>query len=165
MARSSECTEQYAQKVFDRDPHCQRRDVTLTTQMRLQMTPAKEGPHVPEVMGIYRQPAAHAAGSPVLFLVDSVVPTAWNDRMREGASSLWPAERWARICASALNWTTTASSRSWVAGWVWSTRRKTSRRLEIPSRRTRQRCTSPQPFPAGGQSCILPEPPEHLHDL
>src|SRR5216684_3909935 len=24
-ARSSECTEQYAQKVFDRDPHCQRR--------------------------------------------------------------------------------------------------------------------------------------------
>src|SRR5713101_9367047 len=24
MARSSECTEQYAQKVFDRDPHCQR---------------------------------------------------------------------------------------------------------------------------------------------
>jgi len=25
MARSSECTEQYAQKVFDRDPHCQRR--------------------------------------------------------------------------------------------------------------------------------------------
>ncbi len=27
MARSSECTEQYAQKVFDRDPHCQRRDL------------------------------------------------------------------------------------------------------------------------------------------
>src|SRR4029077_5645510 len=26
MARSSECTEQYAQKVFDRDPHCQRGD-------------------------------------------------------------------------------------------------------------------------------------------
>src|SRR5580765_9074221 len=28
MARSSECTEQYAQKVFDRDPHCQRRLVS-----------------------------------------------------------------------------------------------------------------------------------------
>jgi len=28
MARSSECTEQYAQKVFDRDPHCQRRDLS-----------------------------------------------------------------------------------------------------------------------------------------
>jgi hypothetical protein len=24
MARSSECTEPYAQKVFDRDPRCQR---------------------------------------------------------------------------------------------------------------------------------------------
>ncbi len=30
MARSSECTEQYAQKVFDRDPHCQRRLLTST---------------------------------------------------------------------------------------------------------------------------------------
>jgi hypothetical protein len=28
MARSSECTEQYAQKVLDRDPHCQRRLIT-----------------------------------------------------------------------------------------------------------------------------------------
>ena len=26
--RSSECTEQYAQKVLDRDPHCQRGDVS-----------------------------------------------------------------------------------------------------------------------------------------
>jgi len=31
MARSSECTEQYAQKVFDRDPHCQRRLFSTTT--------------------------------------------------------------------------------------------------------------------------------------
>ena len=29
MARSSECTEQYAQKVLDRGPHCQRRLVTV----------------------------------------------------------------------------------------------------------------------------------------
>src|SRR5450631_631492 len=28
MARSSECTEQYAQKVLDRGPHCQRRLIT-----------------------------------------------------------------------------------------------------------------------------------------
>src|ERR1022692_176276 len=33
MARSSECTEQYAQKVLDRDPHCQRRDVTPTIHL------------------------------------------------------------------------------------------------------------------------------------
>ena len=31
MARSSECTEQYAQKVFDRDPHCQRRLLTTVS--------------------------------------------------------------------------------------------------------------------------------------
>ena len=35
MARSSECTEQYAQKVFDWDPHCQRGDFTPTTPMGL----------------------------------------------------------------------------------------------------------------------------------
>src|SRR6266851_7718794 len=28
MARSSECTERYAQKVLDRDPHCQRGLIT-----------------------------------------------------------------------------------------------------------------------------------------
>src|SRR5713226_6944894 len=33
MARSSECTEQYAQKVFDRDPHCQRGLVSSTTHL------------------------------------------------------------------------------------------------------------------------------------
>jgi len=37
--------------------------------------------------------------------------------------------------------------------------------LKFPSRRTRQRRTSPQPFPAGSQGCVLAEPPEHLHDL
>ncbi len=32
MARSSECTEQYAQKVFDREPHCQRGLFTEVTR-------------------------------------------------------------------------------------------------------------------------------------
>jgi len=36
MARSSECTEQYAQKVFDRDPHCQRGDFTPSGNQPLQ---------------------------------------------------------------------------------------------------------------------------------
>ena len=32
MARSSECTQQYAQKLLDRDPHCQRRDLSPTNK-------------------------------------------------------------------------------------------------------------------------------------
>src|ERR1035438_5073443 len=39
MARSSECTEQYAQKVLDRDPHCQRRDVSTAIQHRTTLAP------------------------------------------------------------------------------------------------------------------------------
>ncbi len=42
---------------------------------------------------------------------------------------------------------------------------RSPRRPEVPPRRTRQRRTGPQPFSAGSQSCILSEPPEHLHDL
>src|SRR5437879_1840665 len=38
MARSSECTEQYAQKVFDRDPHCQR---GLFTTLTLKCNPCR----------------------------------------------------------------------------------------------------------------------------
>jgi hypothetical protein len=32
MARSSECMEQYAQKVLDRSVHCQRRDITTVVK-------------------------------------------------------------------------------------------------------------------------------------
>src|ERR1035438_5763266 len=39
---------------------------------------------------------------------------------------------------------------------------RSPRRPKVPARRTRPRCASPQPFPAGGQSCILFEPSEHL---
>src|ERR1700686_5719447 len=36
---------------------------------------------------------------------------------------------------------------------------RSPRRPEVPSRRPRQRRTSPPPFPAGGQGRVLPEPP------
>src|SRR6202521_6004549 len=63
---------------------------------------------------------------------------------------------------------TASSARSAAVAWVWCMggrpQARSQRRSQVPSRRTRERSASPQPFPAGSQGGLLSEPPEHLHD-